>query len=456
MSMSVDGLVSGMDTTSIISGLMQTEAAPQTALKTRLSTTKTAASAYRTVNTTFAAVRTAAEALQKVEIWGSAKATSNSTSVTATATGTNPPTGSLTFTVQSLASAHGLVNQNATWTSTTAAYGASSIVVTDKNDVSKGSIPIGGTGTLADAAAAINADTTLGLTASVVQVRAGTSPLYALQISSKTTGAATEFKLSGAGTFGITSQASDAELKIGTPGAAGAYSVYSSTNTFDSVMPGATMTVNKADTATPVTVGIAKDPDAIATKMQALVDAVNSALQTTRDYTSSAPGSTAALKGDYAMTSLVSRLLTGVAGAVGKDGSPAKLGLELAKDGKSVTFTKSTFVDALKSNPALVQRMVDGSPAAGSTAAVPGIADRLFDIAKAASDSTTGTIVALANGKDSVAKDIQTRIDAWDLRLATRKQTLTRQFTAMETALSSLKNQSNWLAGQISSLPTSG
>jgi len=453
MSMSVDGLVSGMNTTSIISGLMQTEAAPQTALKTRLSTTKTAASNYRTVNTTFAAVRAAAEALQKTDLWGAAKATSNSTNATATATGTNPPVGSLTFTVQSLAAPHGVVNQSAAWTSTTAAYGASSIQVADKNGVSKGTITVGGTGTLADAAAAINADTTLGLTASVVQVRAGTSPLYSLQINSRTTGAATEFQLSGAGTFGITSQASDAELRIGTPGAAGAYSVYSSTNTFDSVMPGATMTVSKADSATPVTVTLAKDPDAIATKVQALVDAVNSAMQTTRDYTSSAPGSTAALKGDYALTSLVSRLLTGVAAAVGSDGSPKKVGLELSKDGTSVTFTKATFVDALKTNPALVQRMVDGSPAAGTTAAVPGIADRLFDIAKAASDSTTGSIVALANGQDSVAKDLQTRIDAWDLRLAKRKETLTRQFSAMETALSSLKNQSSWLAGQINSLP---
>ena len=76
-------------------------------------------------------------------------------------------------------------------------------------------------------------------------------------------------------------------------------------------------------------------------------DAVNSAMQTTRDYTSNAPGSKAALKGDYALTSLVSRLLTGVAGAVGSDGSPKKVGLELSKDGKTVTFTKSAFVDAL-------------------------------------------------------------------------------------------------------------
>ena len=83
-----------------------------------------------------------------------------------------------------------------------------------------------------------------------------------------------------------------------------------------------------------------------------------------------------------------------------------------------------------------------------------GVAQRVFDLAKAATDTTTGTLVTLAKGRDQLAKDIEKRIDAWDLRLAQRKETLTRQFTAMETALSSMKNQSNWLAGQISSLPS--
>ncbi len=87
--------------------------------------------------------------------------------------------------------------------------------------------------------------------------------------------------------------------------------------------------------------------------------------------------------------------------------------------------------------------------------AVTGIAQRLLGVAKTASDSTTGSLVALAKGQDSQAKDIQKRIDAWDLRLVKRKETLTRQFTAMETALSSLRNQSNWLAGQLGSLPSS-
>ena len=75
MSMSVDGLISGMDTTSLIQQLLQVEAGQQSALKTRLTTTQTAASAYRTVNTTFAAVRAAAEALSSTALTASRNAT---------------------------------------------------------------------------------------------------------------------------------------------------------------------------------------------------------------------------------------------------------------------------------------------------------------------------------------------------------------------------------------------
>jgi flagellar hook-associated protein 2 len=86
--------------------------------------------------------------------------------------------------------------------------------------------------------------------------------------------------------------------------------------------------------------------------------------------------------------------------------------------------------------------------------AVTGLAGRLLAVAKGASDATTGTLVSMALGQDSQVKDIKSRIEVWDLRLAKRKEALTRQFSAMETALNGLKNQSTWLAGQINSLPT--
>jgi flagellar hook-associated protein 2 len=193
--------------------------------------------------------------------------------------------------------------------------------------------------------------------------------------------------------------------------------------------------------------------------VSALVDAVNSALTQTKSYTSNAPGSTAALKGDYAVTSLAGRLLDAVSGAVGSDGSPARLGIQLTRDGK-VTFDKTKFLAALREDPTVAQRMVAGAAAStgpdGVTVPeVTGLAARLLGVAKGASDATTGTLVSLANGQDAQVKDMQSRIDTWDLRLAKRKETLTRQFTAMETALSGLRNQSTWLAGQINSLPSS-
>ena len=48
---------------------------------------------------------------------------------------------------------------------------------------------------------------------------------------------------------------------------------------------------------------------------------------------------------------------------------------------------------------------------------------------------------------------LEDSIDAWDMRLELRRTTLTRQFTALETALGQMNSQSNWLAGQISACP---
>jgi flagellar hook-associated protein 2 len=464
MSMSVDGLISGMDTTSLINKLLLAEAGPQTALKTKLGASQTAASAYRTVNTTFAAVRAAAEALTKPESWTATKATSSSTSVAISASPT-ALTGSLSFTVEQTAAAHSVLNKNtAAWTSASAAYGASSITVQDKAGTAKTpAITItdtnaDGTLSLSEAAAAINADTNHGLSASVVQL---SSTEFALQVTSKTTGADSEFKLSGSGTYTVPMQGRDAEIKVGE--GVDAYTMKSATNTYTGLMPGATITVSKKDPANPVTLTVSADPDAVASKVQSLVDAVNSALTTVKTYTNNAKGSTAALKGDYDVSQLGGRLLDAVSFAVGSNGSPAKVGFELTRDGK-ITFDKAKFLTALTDTPALAQQMVSGSAAnpgvdgvAGTSddvVATTGIAERLLGVSKGASDSATGTLLKLAAGQDSAVEDIKDRIEAWDLRLAKRREALTRQFSAMETALSSLRNQSTWLAGQINSLPS--
>jgi flagellar hook-associated protein 2 len=475
MTMSVDGMVSGMDTTGIITQLLQAEANPQVLLKQKLSAAQTEASAYRTVNTTFAAVRAAAEALTATSLSAARKVSSSLPSVTASAAATAVDGSSLTFTVTGLAAKQTVIS-NGEWSSLTAdartakdgstAEPAWPLEIRNADGTVRGTVTLAPGATLAQAVTAIN-DKKLGVQASAVRVADGT---YRLQITGTATGAANAFELrsdtetdldGNVGTaFTRTATAQDAGIDLG-----GGVVATSSSNTFTDLLAGVAVTVSQeaADSGKPVSVTVAQDADGVASKMQALVDAVNAALNTVKTYTNNDKGSTAALKGDYNLTSLSGKLLQAVADAVGADGSPVKVGLQLAKDGKTVVFDKAKFTTALKENPELATRMVSGRVAASGidgvagtgddVTALTGIAGRLFDVAKAASDATTGSIVSLAKGKDSIATDLKNRIEAWDLRLAKRKEMLTRQFTAMETALSSLKNQSTWLAGQINGLP---
>ena len=100
--------------------------------------------------------------------------------------------------------------------------------------------------------------------------------------------------------------------------------------------------------------------------------------------------------------------------------------------------------------------VVDGDDVApvAATPGVDGIAARLLAVATSASDSTTGSLVKLAEARDSAVKDFQARIDAWDTRLTTRQASLEKYYTNLETALGKLQSQSNWLAGQLNNLPT--
>jgi flagellar hook-associated protein 2 len=449
------GLISGMDTGTLITQLMQVEANPQTLLKTKLTATQADAAAYRAVNTRFDALKTAAEALAKTAVWSTTKASSSSSAVTASSGSSSLP-GSVTFAVTNLAATHAVISDK-DWAAPTTEFGLSSVEVWNADrSVQKGTISItsskaGSPATLADAVAAINASP-LKLSASAVQVEDGK---YRLQVTAKDPGAAASFSFGAAGTFDVVTEGANAQLKVGT--GAGAYTVTSATNTFANLMPDTTLTVSAAAPTTQITVGVASDPDAIASKVSSLISAANGVLSTIDSYTAT-NSTTATLKGDSALRGLASQILNAVSSAVGDDGSAAAAGLQLKRDG-TIVFDSAVFTAKLKADPGLAQRLIAGTPAgvaANGTAvpAVAGIAGRLVDIGKSASDTTTGTLTLLAKSEDSQAKDLQARIADWDLRLALRKDTLTRQFTAMETALGTLQNQSTWLAGQLNSLPS--
>jgi flagellar hook-associated protein 2 len=93
-----------------------------------------------------------------------------------------------------------------------------------------------------------------------------------------------------------------------------------------------------------------------------------------------------------------------------------------------------------------------GSLDLGNFTYVPGVAQRVAMLGNDSVDVVSGTLTAAINGHKSEITDLQKQIEAWDTRLATREAQLKKQFTAMETALSQMKQQSSWLAGQVNTL----
>lgn len=451
------GLVSGMDTASIIDQLMRVEANSQTLLSQRLSKVQSQATAYRAINTRFDALLTAAKAVTATTAWNPVKAGSSSTAVT-TSAGTGASTGSVTFKVDNVAAAHSVISDKiwavtGTQTAADVSYGAASLDVTV--GATTKTVPVGGTGSLADAVKAINADATLKLSATAVKVSATE---YRLQVTAKETGADAAFDVGPADDFDIVSQGVNAQLTVGTVGIG--YQVTSPTNTFTGLLDGTTITVTEP--ASSVTVTVAEDPSAVAGKVNGLVTSANALLDALSAYTSTSSTS-AALKGDATLRQLASQVLDAVSGMSVADGSAAVAGLELTKDGH-LKFTQDTFIAKLTADPTLVKNLFTGITTTAGADLIPGnsddvtsvtgVAAKLEALAKRASDSTTGLLTALATSSDNSAKDLTDRIADWDVRLELRRNALTRQFTAMETALGSLQNQSTWLNGQLAALPS--
>jgi flagellar hook-associated protein 2 len=98
---------------------------------------------------------------------------------------------------------------------------------------------------------------------------------------------------------------------------------------------------------------------------------------------------------------------------------------------------------------------VSGSGGAvGTITYTPGLAQKLSSLISDAT-GTDGSVTRAQTSRLDAVKDFQDQIDAWDLRLEQRRDSLTRQFTAMETAIAALKSQSSSITNLLASSSTS-
>jgi len=434
---SVSGLVSGLDTSTIISQLMQVEAQTQTNLKSKLSTEQSNVKSLQDLNAAFASLTTSAADLAKATAWNPVKVTSSSTLVSATA-GTDAVSGPLSFTVGHTALSHRLTFATSSALSSVVTTGSNNVVI-DHLDGTTQTINTGD-GTLGGLVRALNASGT-GVKASTVKLDDGT---YRLQVVSTATGDASDFALTNADGSDLLGGATvrsgrDAEITIGTD------TVHSATNTFSSIANGLTITLGStvAD-GTAVDLDVTQDSASMTKTVQGIVDSINAALTKIDSLTAynSTTKSSGPLSTDGSVRSLRNSLLNSIYPTDGT--SMAGAGIQLDRYGKLV-FDASTFTTAYNADPdGVAAKFISGVP--------KGFAARVQAVAKAASDPIDGTLTGSISGRTSNIKQIQNSIDDWDTRLALRQETLTKQFTAMETSLQQMNSQSSWLTQQLGSL----
>jgi flagellar hook-associated protein 2 len=446
---SIDGLVSGLNTSEIIKQLMQLERQPQVRLQGRQKTVESAISALRDLNTKFLSITTAAGKLNTATGWQLAAATSSDTTRVGAQATSGATQSSLTFSVEQLAKASTSLSAGfVTSTADSVATANTSIFLTKG---SAAAVEINtGDGSLGAVVNAIN-KAGAGVTASAVQTTTGE---YRLHLSSTTTGADTAISITdgaGANPFAATLgtqdtvvAGQDAKLLVGTT------TITRASNTISDLMTGVTLTLAKAETGVPVTVEVKSDAEGLAANVAALVDAVNLARSdmkalTTYNLETKNKGK---LYGDSGIRSLRSALADAVIG----DGttSAGVAGVSVERDG-TVKFDKDKFLKAMADDPVAVEKTL------GET----GLAGRLHAVADGASrgqyDSNgPGLIHGAITSRESQVTGLKANISSWDNRLELRQLTLQRQFTGLEKALRASQAQGQWLSGQIAGLPSWG
>lgn len=464
MGVSLNGLGSGLDITSIVNSLLAVEALPQQQLKLAQSQQQSMISALQGLNGKASALNGVATKMTTPGALNLFTATANNTAVTATA-GTTASVGTFSVTVNQLAQTQVDVTAAMTSWPTDSTGKPAALTLVDSTGKQIQITPA--TTSLDDVVTAINAS---GGPAKALKVAAGTdasgNPLYRLQLTSTQSGAVGAFKAyqgtsaqvtAGTATdlmsqpgAAVVTAAQDAKATM-YAGTAAQQTITSATNTFTNIVPGVNVTASAGAVGSSVTVTVASDSAGISKQANDLVASVNdllttiansSAVTTTSGTSGVSSASGGIFTGDSSIRSVANAVTDAVYLPTSNGQSPSQIGIVIQRDG-TFTFDSAKFSAALAADPK------------GTEATLAEIAGRVATAAKNASDPVSGSITSLIQGRQSAVNDLSTRISDWDLRLADRKTALFKIYNAMDTALGSLKSQQSWLTSQIAGLPTS-
>ncbi len=422
----IDGLASGLNTTEIIDALMAVERLPQDRVVARREKSQEASEQLGSMRTSVNAIRTAAADLRLGSGWQRLTGTSSSESVQVEATA-GGFTGSITFQVDSLAT-------------TNVIYSTDVVESLDTN--------VGTGGTLGQVVESINGNDDLNFVAVAIDTGDG----YRLQLAAKEGGADSAIVLDTTGfedIGGFTTLTDGADAQITFDGL-NPYSVTSSSNTFAGIMPGVNLTVGEVS-EDPVTVTVEHDFEQLADSVGALVEQFNELKTTMANATRVDPNVETQVP--LAFNPDVRRseqgLLRAFVDPVSASGleAPTLVGISLQRDG-TLTFDREKFLETATTDIDELTRLF----VAPGVDDEPGVLDRLVTAADTAAAFGTGLLSSAEEAEKARIEAFTDQIDTFEARLERKEEQLRKTYSALETALGNLNNQSNWLAGQLGSL----
>lgn len=221
------------------------------------------------------------------------------------------------------------------------------------------------------------------------------------------------------------------------------------TNTVSDAVSGVTFNLQSVGSST---VNISQNTASVTDKLNAFVNAYNAvqdfiAAQYTRDATGRPVG---ALAGDPTLRGVQRQLRDALATSSATNGgalnSLTQLGVGRDANGK-LTLDKAALGERLKNSFADVQALLSGK-----TDSETGLAHSIRDAANNISDSANGSVQSAIKGYETSVKSLGKSISAQLERISALRESLTRQFAAVDSAIALLNSQGTTLTNVLDSL----
>ena len=457
MAISAAGVGSGLDVGSIINQLMAVERQPLTRLQDQQKSFQSKLSAFGQLKSAMSKLQDAAATLTKSATFSATTASAGDTKAFTASSTASAQTGSYNIEVQQLARAQRV----ATGATTAPTVGEGTLTISLGRYAEDGSFAAAADGektislaagaSLGDLRDAINgADA--GVSAQIIN----NGTVDQLVISSKETGAAQAFKLSGTGGLagfsydagsaapGLTTvqQAKDARLTID------GLAITRGSNTIADAIEGVTLTLAKpTEGETAVTVN--RDDETAKKAIDEFAKAWNELNTLIRTQTSydAATKKAGTLNGDASVRSIQGQLRSVLANPLAGLGGATMLsdaGISFKTDG-------SMSVDSKKLSEALADPAKKIGELFAGNGTIDGFAKTLETRVKGMLD-TDGLLSARTEGINRSIKSFDSRIESLEARLVRVEARYSAQFTALDAAMSSMNTTSAYLTQQLANL----